>query len=190
MPIAAREGEVPRHHSLVEVSSPSPEQDVPSCLRPVEIRPSPTGVLRQHSSFESSVQKAVVLLEPRRSPASDDSTVKATTTSLAPLPPPPASTKGDSCTPSTAHLRAEEEQAPSAACPVPHYTAAMLLLLLYPCVLSLRALQFAEGAEVSLGSCAFENNTCAYKSAFTFLPWLLNVEGKCQLCVTFLVYCG
>ncbi|XP_075453950.1 MAM domain-containing protein 2 isoform X2 [Ascaphus truei] len=53
----------------------------------------------------------------------------------------------------------------------------MLLLLLYPCVLSLRALQFAEGAEVSLGSCAFENNTCAYKSAFTFLPWLLNVEG-------------
>ncbi|XP_053558490.1 MAM domain-containing protein 2 [Bombina bombina] len=54
-----------------------------------------------------------------------------------------------------------------------------MLLLLPHCVLllSLRALQLAEGAEVSLGSCNFENSTCAYKPAFTFLPWTINFEG-------------
>ncbi|KAM4707614.1 MAM domain-containing protein 2 [Discoglossus pictus] len=55
----------------------------------------------------------------------------------------------------------------------------LLLLLLKQCVLllSLRALQFAEGAEVSLGSCSFENSTCAYRSEFTSLPWIVNTEG-------------
>ncbi|XP_018411141.1 PREDICTED: MAM domain-containing protein 2 isoform X1 [Nanorana parkeri] len=44
-------------------------------------------------------------------------------------------------------------------------------------LVSVAGLQFAEGATVSEGSCTFENNTCAYKSAFAFLPWVVNIEG-------------
>ncbi|CAH2294097.1 MAM domain-containing 2 isoform X2 [Pelobates cultripes] len=55
----------------------------------------------------------------------------------------------------------------------------MLLLVLYPCVLMLscKAVLFAEGVEISSGSCTFENSTCAYKSAYSFLPWTVNSEG-------------
>ncbi|KAM5193553.1 LOW QUALITY PROTEIN: MAM domain-containing protein 2 [Mantella aurantiaca] len=46
-----------------------------------------------------------------------------------------------------------------------------------PLLLSVAGLQFAEGATVSEGSCTFENDTCVYKSAFAFLPWVVNSEG-------------
>ncbi|KAM4052720.1 MAM domain-containing protein 2 isoform 2-T2 [Anomaloglossus baeobatrachus] len=50
-----------------------------------------------------------------------------------------------------------------------------MLLLCLPALLCVTG--FAEGATVSDGSCTFENSTCAYKSAFEFLPWIVNTEG-------------
>ncbi|KAE8633064.1 hypothetical protein XENTR_v10001764 [Xenopus tropicalis] len=44
-------------------------------------------------------------------------------------------------------------------------------------LLSLGAVQLAEGAEISPGSCTFEDSTCAYTSAFPFLQWTVNTEG-------------
>ncbi|XP_063769965.1 MAM domain-containing protein 2 isoform X2 [Pseudophryne corroboree] len=55
--------------------------------------------------------------------------------------------------------------------------ANMLPLMLGLRVLLLAGLQFAEGAAVSDGSCTFENSTCDYKSAYAFLPWIVNSEG-------------
>uniref|UniRef100_A0A8C5Q185 MAM domain containing 2 n=1 Tax=Leptobrachium leishanense TaxID=445787 RepID=A0A8C5Q185_9ANUR len=55
----------------------------------------------------------------------------------------------------------------------------MVPLLLCPVLLllSLKAVLFAEGAEILSGSCTFENSTCSYKSTYTFIPWTVNSEG-------------
>lgn len=44
-------------------------------------------------------------------------------------------------------------------------------------VLLLCVTGFVEGATVSDGSCTFENSTCAYRSAYAFIPWIVNTEG-------------
>ncbi|CAH2294096.1 MAM domain-containing 2 isoform X1 [Pelobates cultripes] len=83
----------------------------------------------------------------------------------------------------TAHPKEKLGTQWSQCLPVPpvvlQYSVAMLLLVLYPCVLMLscKAVLFAEGVEISSGSCTFENSTCAYKSAYSFLPWTVNSEG-------------
>uniref|UniRef100_A0A8C3XMJ9 MAM domain-containing protein n=1 Tax=Chelydra serpentina TaxID=8475 RepID=A0A8C3XMJ9_CHESE len=45
-------------------------------------------------------------------------------------------------------------------------------------VLNATVLLFAGAVELSAGSCAFEDSTCGYESDYTFLPWILNEEGK------------
>ncbi|KAM4809593.1 MAM domain-containing protein 2 isoform 2-T2 [Rhinophrynus dorsalis] len=52
-----------------------------------------------------------------------------------------------------------------------------MLLSYWVLFLCMTAMQFAEGAEVSSGSCTFENSTCAYQSTYSFLPWIINTEG-------------
>lgn len=36
----------------------------------------------------------------------------------------------------------------------------------------------AGALDLPAGSCAFEENTCGFDSVFTYLPWILNEEGK------------
>ncbi|XP_069084931.1 MAM domain-containing protein 2 [Pleurodeles waltl] len=50
--------------------------------------------------------------------------------------------------------------------------------MLLPCLLLLQqALQFAGAADLAPGSCAFEDDTCAYTPDFSSLPWMLNEEA-------------
>ncbi|XP_069481893.1 MAM domain-containing protein 2 [Ambystoma mexicanum] len=52
------------------------------------------------------------------------------------------------------------------------------MLLLLPCLLLLeQALRFARTADLAPGSCAFEDDTCAYTTDYSFLPWMLNEEA-------------
>lgn len=44
------------------------------------------------------------------------------------------------------------------------------------------ALQLAGALDLPAGSCAFEENTCGFDSAFAFQPWILNEEGKETQC--------
>lgn len=53
-----------------------------------------------------------------------------------------------------------------------------------PCLLELKlacahaALKLTGALEMRSGSCAFEEGTCGFDSEASFLPWILNEEGK------------